>query len=165
MKRIFILIAVVFLSFVSSISFAIERQQAQNWCWASSIQDVMAQAGVHQSQSEIAAKLDGWPRDRPAYTQEVVALLQSYGFRSWQAGRPGSPQELYGSLSDGWKLIAFVRPSNGAVGHFIVLEGIDPISGGIIVSDPWTGRTNINSVQQLYNGWKWGDSVIVGTPR
>ena len=124
----------------------------------------MAQAGVYQSQAQIAARLDGWPRNRPAYTQELVMLLQSYGFRSWQAGRPGSPQELYGTLRDGWKLIAFVRPSNGAVGHFIVLQGIDPRTGGIIVSDPWTGATQLNSLQQLYYGWRWGDSVIVGAP-
>lgn len=103
-------------------SSAIERQQDQNWCWAASVQDVLAQAGVYQSQAQIAARLDGWPQDRPAYAQELVLLLRSYGFRAWQAGRPGSPQELYGTLNGGWKLIAFVRPSNGAVGHFIVLQ-------------------------------------------
>ena len=66
--------------------------------------------------------------------------MRSYGFRAWQAGRPGSPQELYGSLHEGWKLIAFVRPSNGAVGHFIVLQGVDSRSGGIIVSDRGMGK-------------------------
>ncbi|SEA80415.1 papain-like cysteine protease family protein [Marinobacterium iners] len=164
MNTLFKLIFVIFLSVVSLMASAIERQQAQNWCWAASVQDVMAQAGFYQTQPQIAARLDGWPRDRPAYTQELVLLLRSYGFRAWQAGRPGSPQELYGSLSSGWKLIAFVRPSNGAVGHFIVLQGIDPISRGIIVSDPWTGQTYVNSLQQLYQGWRWGDSVVVGTP-
>jgi hypothetical protein len=164
MKKIVLIILVCVLSAVSTLSFAIQRQRAQNWCWAASIQDVMAQAGTYQSQAQIAARLDGWPRNRPAYIQELVSLLQSYGFRSWQAGRPGSPQELYGSLSGGWKMIAFVRPSNGAVGHFIVLQGIDPRSGGVIVSDPWTGATYVNSIQQLYGGWRWGDSVIVGTP-
>lgn len=159
----FILITLFLI--VPIITSAIERQQAQNWCWAASVQDVMAQAGFYQTQQQIAARLDGWPRDRPAYTQELVRLLQSYNFRSWQAGRPGSPQELYRTLNDGWKLIAFVRPSNGAVGHFIVLQGIDQRSGGIIVSDPWTGQTYVNSLQQLYRGWRWGDSVVVGTPR
>lgn len=165
MKRLVFLIAVFVFIITSTFAFAIERQRAQNWCWAASVQDVMAQAGVYQSQEQVAARLDGWPRDRPAHTQELVSLLHSYRFRSWQAGRPGSPQELYGTLSNGWKLIAFVRPTNGAVGHFIVLQGIDHRSGGIVVSDPWTGATYVNSVQQLYNGWRWGDSVIVGTPR
>jgi hypothetical protein len=164
MNKLYISILTCLIILISTTSIAIERQQAQNWCWASSIQDVMAQAGVYQSQQQIAARLDGWPRDRPAYTQELVSLLRSYGFRSWQAGRPGSPQELYGSLNDGWKLIAFVRPSNGAVGHFIVLQGVHQ-SGGIIVSDPWTGQTNVNSLQQLYQGWRWGDSVVVGAPQ
>lgn len=134
-----------------------------NWCWASCIQDVLAQAGVHQSQAQISARLDGWPKDRPAYINELVALLRSYGFRSWQAGRPGSPQELYATLTSGWKLIAFARPSNGPVGHYIVLQGIDP-SGGIIVSDPANGTTFVSPLQQLYFGWRWGDSVVVGTP-
>ncbi len=164
MRKVSPFILVVVLSALSMMASAIERQQAQNWCWAASVQDVMAQAGFYQTQPQIAARLDGWPRDRPAYIQELVGLLQSYNFRAWQAGRPGSPQELYGTLNDGWKLIAFVRPSSGAVGHFIVLQGIDPRSGGIIVSDPWTGQTYVNSPQQLYRGWRWGDSVVVGTP-
>jgi len=144
---------------------AIEKQRAMNWCWAASVQDVMAQAGVFQSQPQIAARLDGWPQDRPASIPELVGLLQSYGFRAWRAGRPGSPQELYGTLASGWKLIAFVRPSNGPVGHYIVLQGIQPQTGGVIVSDPWTGLTNVNSLPQLYGGWRWGDSVVVGAPR
>ena len=164
MKHSVSLLVAALLFVVATSSQAIERQRAMNWCWASSVQDVMAQAGRYQSQMQIAARLDGWPRDRPASIQELVLLLHSYGFRAWQAGRPGSPQELYGTLSAGWKLIAFVRPSNGAVGHYIVLQGIDPSSGGIIVSDPATGATYVNSLPQLYGGWRWGDSVVVGTP-
>lgn len=164
MKTLSKFVFLVYLSGLFLTAHAIEQQRAQNWCWASSVQDVMAQAGYYQTQPQIAARLDGWPRDRPAYTQELVLLLQSYGFRAWQAGRPGSPQELYGTLSSGWKLIAFVRPSNGMVGHFIVLQGVEPRTGGIIVSDPWTGQTYVNSMQQLYYGWRWGDSVVVGTP-
>ena len=164
MKKLSIVIFTLLVSLAPIAANSIERQRAQNWCWAASVQDVLAQAGVYQSQVQIAARLDGWPRNRPAHTQELVILLQSYGFRAWQAGRPGSPQELYGTLRNGWKLIAFVRPSNGPVGHFIVLQGIDPRTGGIIVSDPWIGETQLNSLQQLYNGWRWGDSVIVGTP-
>ncbi len=164
MKKLLTQIAVAVVLATSTAAIAIEQQRARNWCWAASVQDVMAQADVYQTQTEIAARLDGWPRDRPAYTQELVMLLKSYGFRSWQAGRPGSPEELYGTLMNGWKLIAFVRPSGGPVGHFIVLQGIDPDSGGIIVSDPWTGRTYVNGIEQLYYAWRWVDSVIVGTP-
>lgn len=127
-------------------------------------QQTSTEDGLFQTQADIAARLDGWPRDRPATIQELVLLLHSYNFRAWQAGRVGSPQELYRTLSSGWKLIAFVRPSNGPVGHYIVLQGIDPMSGGIIVSDPWTGATYVNALQQLYGAWRWDDSVVVGTP-
>lgn len=159
MKKLILALVLTFLSVTSS---AIERQRAQNWCWAASVQDVMAQAGVYLSQPQIAARLDGWPRDRPAYTQELVLLLRSFNFPAHQAGRPGSPQELYRTLLGGRKIIAFVRPSGGPVGHFIVLQGIHPQSGGVIVSDPWTGQTYVNSLPQLYQGWRWLDSVIVG---
>jgi len=156
-----ILAALLSLFLVSTQAGAIEQQRRQNWCWAASVQDVLAQAGIYQSQEQIAARLDGWPTDRPAYIQEVVALNQSYGLRSWQAGRPGSPDELYNSLSNGWKLIAFVRPSSGPVGHYIVLQGFDPY-GNIIVSDPWTGQTAVYPLNDLYYRWRWGDSVMVG---
>ena len=162
MSKLRFIIIVYALTITSS--YAIEQQQAINWCWASSVQDVMAQAGIYRSQAQIAARLDGWPKNRPAYIHELVNLLRSYRFRAWQAGRPGSPQELYKTLSSGWKLIAFVRPSSGPVGHYIILQGIHS-SGGIIVSDPWTGATYVNSLQQLYQGWRWGDSVVVGKPR
>jgi len=164
MKRFKTLLLLVVMLFASALAQAIERQRAMNWCWAASIQDVMAQAGRYASQEQIAARLDGWPRDRPAFIGELVALLNSYGFRAWQSGRPGSPQELFNTLSQGWKLIAFVRPSGGAVGHYIVLQGIDQNTGGVIVSDPWTGATYIHSLPQLYAGWRWSDSVVVGTP-
>lgn len=163
--KIFInsLFAVVFL-FSGSHVLAIEQQLAMNWCWAASIQDVMVQAGRYQTQEQISARLDGWPRDRPAYIGEVVALLNSYGFRAWQAGRPGSPQELLNTLSTGWKLIAFVRPSNGPVGHYIVIQGVDRNTGGVVVSDPWMGATYTNSIWQLYADWRWSDSIVVGAP-
>lgn len=164
MKKVFAALSAGLLLLAPMTAQSIERQLYDNWCWASSVQDVMAQAGRYQSQEQVAARLDGWPRNRPAYIQELVLLLNSYGFRAWQAGRAGSPQELYNTLASGWKLIAFVRPSSGPVGHYIVLQGIDPASGGIVVSDPWTGETYLNSLQQLYYAWNWGDSVVVGAP-
>lgn len=140
----------------------IQQQRAMNWCWASCIQSCLYQAtGRDYSQVDIAATLDGWPRDRPAHINEVVGLLQYYGFRSWRAGRPASAQELGYTLSTGWKLIAFVRPGGGAVGHFIILQGLDQW-GNIIVSDPANGMTMSQSLYDLYNMWRWEDSVVVG---
>jgi Papain-like cysteine protease AvrRpt2 len=162
MNHIFSALIALLISSLSLQTNAMQRQQYTNWCWVAAIQDVASQAGIRQSQPQIAARLDGWPQNRPAYIGELVGLLQSYGFNSWQAGRPASPQELYGTLSSGWKLIAFVRPSNGPVGHYIVLQGINPNNGGVIVSDPATGQTATYSLQQLYYGWRWGDSVVVG---
>lgn len=77
-----------------------------------------------------------------------------------QVGR-AARKELYGTLLSGRKLIAFVTPTNGPVGHYIVLQGIDP-AGYIIVSDPANGYTYPNTLNQLYFGWRWVDSIIVG---
>lgn len=164
MKRLVNSFLLILLILSSSQLQAIERQRAMNWCWAASIQDVMAQAERYATQEQISARLDGWPRDRPAYIGEVVGLLNSYGFRAWQAGRPGSPQELFNTLRTGWKLIAFVRPSGGAVGHYIVLQGVDQATGNVLVSDPWTGYTYFNSLPQIYMSWQWTDSIVVGAP-
>ena len=163
LRKVFIFC--VFISTLLSGANAIQRQRAQNWCWASCVQDVIRQAGISQSQIQVAAVLDGWPRDRPAYIQELVALFRYYGLNSWQAGRPGTPQELYSSLSSGWKLVAFARPSNGPVGHYIILQGFDHRTGAVIVSDPWTGITYPSSLDELYNGWRWSDSIIIGAPQ
>ena len=150
----------LFLIFTCS-SQAIEQQIATNWCWASSIQDVLLQAGIYQSQDYIAQRLTGWPENRPAYINEVVWLINSYGLKARAIHRPASPKELYRTLSSGWKIIAFVRPLNGPVGHFIVLEGISP-NRNIIVGDPTTGFTFEETLLNLYNGWNWGGSVVVG---
>ena len=142
-------------------SQAIEKQIATNWCWASSVQDVLFQAGIFQSQNYIAQKLTGWPQNRPAHINEVVWLVNSYGLKAWAVSQPASADELYGTLSSGWKIIAFVRPLDGPVGHFIVLEGISP-NGNIYVGDPTTGMTFEETLLNLYNGWNWGGSVVVG---
>nr|WKN40092.1 papain-like cysteine protease family protein [Tunicatimonas sp. TK19036] len=151
-------------------SYAQIRQQENTmWCWAACVQSVLAQANVHQSQTEIVARLTGSPQNRPAHVREVVQLLQSYQFRAWEVGYPASADQLFSTLKGGWKLIALVNPSNNPnVGHFIILQGLASWqgqgSGMILVSDPATGQTYQQSPQQLYSAWKWNYSVVVGTP-
>lgn len=142
-------------------AYGIEVQRADNWCWASCIQSAVRQAGNYRTQEEIVARLTGWPQNRPASTQEVAMLLNSYNLRSWVVPYPGSPQQLNSTLAGGWKLIAFVRPYNGPVGHFILLEGVDGW-GNIVISDPATGMTYRASPQTLYDAWRWSGSIVVG---
>lgn len=152
----------VFLLVPNDAFSQIEQQRAMNWCWVACIQSCLYQAtGQQVSQYKIAADLDGWPRDRPAHINEVVNLLRYYGFKSWRAGRPASPDELSQSMNLGWKLVAFVRPSGGSVGHFIVLQAMDQW-GNVTVSDPATGSTIRQPLSSLYNDWRWEDSVLVG---
>lgn len=142
----------------------IQPQEQSMWCWASCIQSSLAQANYFQSQAQIVARLTGWPMNRPARIEELIMVLQSYNFRAWSVGYPANPQQLYATLQTGWKMIAFVNPTNNPqVGHFIMLQGVTP-RGGIVVSDPATGVTYEQSPQQLYFAWHWSASIVVGAP-
>jgi hypothetical protein len=138
---------------------AIEQQRATNWCWAAVINDAYSVTGSYRSQTQIAADLDGWPRDRPAYIAEVVALLRAYGFTAWETGRPASYQELYTTLGSGAWIIAFVRPSSAPVGHFIDIKGFDPNSGYLWAGDPATGTEGWIAPERLYAIWQ--DAIVV----
>ena len=140
---------------------AIQLQEHDSWCWVSSIQDVLYQAGINQSQTEVATRLRGLSVNRPARISEVVTLVNSYGLKALQSKSPDNSIELFNTLASNWRMIAFVRRSNSPLGHFIVLQGFDE-HGGIVISDPWTGSTYTQSAQTLYNQWHWTDTIVVG---
>ncbi len=164
MKKALVLLALALLIFAGKASSQINRQEQSMWCWATCIQSSLYQGNVQQSQAAIVSRLTGQPQNRPASIDEVISVLKSYNFRAWSVGYPADPQQLYNTLSDGWKLIAFVNPTNNPqVGHFIMLQGVTP-NGMIRVSDPADGRTYEQDPQTLYNGWKWSRSIVVGMP-
>lgn len=164
MKKIIIFLSLTLFLFAAKATAQINQQEQSMWCWATCIQSSLYQGNVDQSQAAIVSRLTGWPQNRPATIDEVIYVLQSYKFRAWAVGYPANPQQLYGTLQDGWKLIAFVNPTNNpTVGHFIMLQGVT--SNGLIrVSDPADGRTYEQDPQTLYNGWKWSQSIVVGMP-
>ena len=161
MRKTLLLILVIF-SLASSAQISVQEQP--NWCWASCIQSVMWQANTAQTQPQIVARLTGYPYDRPANGAEITYILKSYYFKAWEVPYPANHQQLYNILASGWKLIAFVNPSNNPqVGHFILLQRISN-NGLIVISDPSSGMTYEQNIEQLYFAWKWGRSVVVGTP-
>lgn len=165
MKKSNLLIIAICAFFCTQAKAQIWIQERNMWCWASCIQSALGQANVLQSQSQIVTRLVGWPQNRPATNQEVIAVLNSYNFRAWEVAYPANPQQLYNTLSTGWKLIAFVNPSNNPqIGHFIMLQRISP-NGLIVVSDPANGTTYEQHPQQLYHAWNWSRSIVVGTPQ
>jgi len=142
----------------------INKQQQTMWCWASCIQSSLYQANVHVPQVSVVSRLTGWPQNRPATINEVISVLKSYNFKAWSVNYPANPQQLYNTLSSGWKVIAFVNPTNNPnVGHFIMLQGIAP-NGMVIISDPTFGNTYQQNINDLYFAWKWSKSIVVGTP-
>ena len=147
-----------------NVNAQILRQEQSMWCLAACIQSALGQANVNQTQAQIVARLTGYPYDRPANFQEVISVLNSYGFRAWNVNVPATPQQLYQSLSTGWKIIAFVNPTNNPqIGHFIMLQGFTP-NGQIKISDPATGATYFQDLNTLYYAWNWRGSIVVGTP-
>lgn len=164
MKKIIFLTLVFGLLNVKQSHAQIMQQEQSMWCWASCIQSALGQANLYQSQAQVVSKLVGWPENRPARIDELISVLNSYNFRSWSVEYPASPQELFNTLYTGWKLIAFVNPSNNPqVGHFIMLQGISP-NGLVIVSDPANGMTYEQHIEQLYYAWNWSSSIVVGAP-
>ena len=164
MKKSLFLLAIVCTLSTTNVNAQISVQENSMWCWASCIQSSLYQANVNQSQAAIVSRLTGWPQNRPASIDEVISILHSYNFRAWSVNQPANPQQLYNTLTSGWKLIAFVNPSNNpSVGHFIMLQGISP-NGYVVVSDPADGRTYEQDVRTLYFRWNWSRSIVVGTP-
>lgn len=164
MKKVLLLVIAIVAFTTSQLIAQIYRQEASNWCWASCIQSALKQANVDQSQAQIVAKLTGWPQNRPASIREVIGILNFYNFKAHSVEYPANPQDLVNTLTNGWKIIAFVNPTNNPqIGHFIMLQGISG-DGLIIVSDPASGMTYGQNVMQLYYAWNWSKSIVVGTP-
>ncbi|MEN9910372.1 MAG: hypothetical protein RLZZ540_3531 [Bacteroidota bacterium] len=143
----------------------IKQQECPMCCWASCIQSCLVQANIYQEQSEIVSKVTGGlPANIPANANQVANVLKYYHFKAWVIPYPANEQVLLNTLASGWKIIAFVNPSNNPnIGHFIILQGVTPYKQ-IIISDPSNGQTYVQSPLQLYNLWNWGGSVVVGTP-
>lgn len=139
-----------------------QRQRGAAWCWAACIASITAQGNYPRSQEQVAADLNGWAFDVPASLNQVVYLLNMYGYRSWPVARPANPWELHQTLQSGYKLIAYVNPMNNpSMGHFIVVQGIRP-DGSIVVCDPVFGQDQPLDPQTLYLGYKWQASAVVG---
>ena len=164
MKKTILLLTFAFTFLTTNVDAQIRQQEQNMWCWASCIQSSLFQANIGQSQAVIVSRLTGWPQNRPASINEVISVLRSYNLTAWAVGQPANPQQLFNTLQSGWKLIAFVNPTNNPnVGHFIMLQGISP-NGFVIVSDPANGNTFEQDISTLYNGWKWSQSIVVGAP-
>jgi hypothetical protein len=137
------------------------KQERPNWCWAAAVQEVLARHHIVQTQTQIATRMDRRGRDRPAYANEVAKLLQTYGLRAWETGRPGTPQEAVHTLGMGWLILASTQKENLPTGHMVAFLGLD-LFNFVRVGDPYTGVVEPCPLQALYVVWRWRDSVIVG---
>jgi hypothetical protein len=132
-----------------------------SWCWAACIQDVEAQAGIEESQSQIVSRLYGSPVDQGATIPQVCAVLRQVNFHGrWAMRPPMNAMEIVGAFSMSKKIIALVDPMLGAEGHFVVLEAADPY-GNVLVSDPFPPFTRWMPVAAVYQQYHWIGSVTI----
>jgi ABC-type bacteriocin/lantibiotic exporter with double-glycine peptidase domain len=164
MKKI-IIVLIASCCFAFQAKAQIRTQEQSMWCWASCIQSALGQAYVNVTQADVVSRLNGWPQNRPARNAELIYVLNSYNFQAWEVPYPANYQQLYNTLTSGWKLVAFVNPTNNPqVGHYIMLQGISP-TGNIVISDPANGATYEQHPEQLYYAWNWSSSIVVGVPQ
>ena len=85
-----------------------------------------------------------------------------HGLPAWRTGSVATPAQLAQTLTLGFDIIAFVKPLNGSIGHFVVLESYDPFSGVVRLSDPLDASTRFYTLSDLYVRWQWSDAVVIG---
>jgi hypothetical protein len=137
----------------------IRQQEMSSWCWAACIQDVEAQSGIRESQSQIVARLYGIPLNRGATVQQITAVLHQANIHGrWVMRPPMNPMEIVGAFSSSRKIIALTQP--GPQAHAIVLEAADHM-GNVLVSDPSLPYTTWMPVTAVYQVYHWYGSVMV----
>lgn len=136
---------------------AIKGQKQSQWCWASSIQNVLASYGVQVKQETVVKATWGRVQNLPVFnpTQAVANLLKANAKVAPEgkvvhpfivAGAP-VPAHLVRELEREKSPVMFfyLHPRGG---HVVVCYGIEymgspsaPIINKIFVKDPWTGES------------------------
>jgi len=138
----------------------IEQQEASRWCWASAVQNVLAQFGIVQTQVDIVKRASGGPVVNESATPAFVArLLRSYGLDASDLHRTLSRQQLAEVFGHGSKIIADTMPTMSE--HAIVLQGFED-DGTMVISDPYNGVSEDIPLMDLLTTWRWIDTIVVG---
>ena len=137
------------------------EQQRPGWCWAASIQTILAFHGVRISQQEIVRKFTGTddPGAPAAVTFDAItANLSGWVIRdaehraytlevSWSWGPPGPGLLVESVLRREPLLLAYM--SGPRTGHAVVVIGAryrgpagDPTLLSVVVRDPWPSPVN-----------------------
>lgn len=130
------------------------EQRASQWCWAASIQAVLAYYGIKRDQEEIVKATYGRLVNLPASSpQSLYNALNNFTLpdgsnveivrSQWATGNFLTAELLYRELDRGHPIIVWF--SNGPnSGHSVVIYGAEFMSNGLPITikifDPWPGR-------------------------
>ncbi|MBI2967426.1 MAG: hypothetical protein HYY40_06400 [Bacteroidetes bacterium] len=146
-----------------------QKQEKSNWCWAACLQSLFTMVRNPLTQSEIVSAFFGEPIDRALPFDSVAFYLNiTPWFKAKRIGRPMRKLELIEYFQDNKKIIAFIlredpttkKPGETVMGHSVLLQGND-IDLNIYVSDPETGLTTKESLDEVYEKWRWVDAIVV----
>jgi hypothetical protein len=139
------------------------KQRMENWCWAACIQMILNFHGVKVTQEQIVTRMFGSTIDRPADASVILRALSG-----WAVTAKGKPvtisatqfvfngSEIVSDLAYHQPLVVGLTTPNG-IGHACVLTAVsynvnqynnEPIFQGVVIRDPWPGRSSRNEM-----GW------------
>ena len=147
----------------------IERQKGAQWCWAASIQSILATYGVHVEQETVVKATWGSIVDLPVFdpSQAVTNLLKANAKVApegrvvhpfYSVGVPIPAFVVHELSVEKAPFMIFYRQMQG--GHVVVCNGVEyqgsaenPIITKIFVQDPWTGQEQTWGGADLANRW------------
>lgn len=146
------------------------QQQGQAWCWVAVAQQIAAwKTGQAPQQCAMVAVANGTSPsmccpynpacDVPGSMQQIQLLLAQYGGVYSGISPPAHPAALFQTLSQGRAVIMLVRNSPvTAVGHFVVVRGMDftPQGPVVFLNDPmaWSGFSQPIPFVNLMHYWQ-----------
>jgi hypothetical protein len=120
-------------------------QQATEWCWAASIQMVLANDHITDTQNQIVLSTYGIIYDYPASAGQIQSQLKLL------SGESLNPQIVYQQLTfaqiqqkiqQNIPIIVQYEASSDTQGHFVVIYGYDD-AGNIYINDPLYGQLTL----------------------
>lgn len=150
-------------------------QDMSNWCWVAAAQQVIYWANGNAPQqceliSLVARSSPGITCTQPqafnqaATFQPIAFLIQQFiGAYSSMSG-PGSPQQVYQTISTGHPVIMLVYPSFSQVGHFVVVRGVSCVGPELVfhLNDPLNFSGFPASVPYGQIAQMWHSALVVG---
>ena len=146
-------------------------KQGKNGCGAASVAMVM-QFWQRQQGRPLDAASDAEQIQRTLYSSRAHGIyasdleyyLEHHGFRTFAF--PGVPDDIRQHLQKGRPLIVALKPASQAQLHFVVVAGLDPERGLILLNDPAARKLLSQEQSGFEREWKGaGNWTLLAVPQ